>query len=58
MLVPTRSEDQVTAACGDRLRVLVVGAGIAGLSAAQLLRRRICIRCCWSARPQGSTCWD
>lgn len=39
MLEPTPLRDQLEAVRGDRLRVLVVGAGIAGLTLAQLLRR-------------------
>ncbi|MCC3764922.1 FAD-dependent monooxygenase [Glycomyces sp. TRM65418] len=39
MLEPTSLQEQLEAAREDRLRVLVVGAGIAGLTLAQLLRR-------------------
>ncbi|MGV0645599.1 FAD-dependent oxidoreductase [Mycolicibacterium sp. XJ879] len=39
MFSPTTLEKQYAQAAGDTLRVLVVGAGIAGLTAAQLLRR-------------------
>lgn len=38
MLVPARFEEQVVEARDDRLRVLIVGAGIAGVTIAQLLR--------------------
>ncbi|MGH3320280.1 MAG: FAD-dependent oxidoreductase [Streptosporangiaceae bacterium] len=38
MLTPTTVADQLAAARDDRLRVLVVGAGVAGLTLAQLLR--------------------
>jgi|SRR5690625_3288278 len=37
-LLPTSLADQAEAAAGDPLRVLVVGAGMAGLTTAQLLR--------------------
>ncbi|MCH7232426.1 FAD-dependent monooxygenase [Glycomyces sp. L485] len=40
MLKETSIRTQVEASRGDRLRVLIVGAGIAGLTLAQLLRRR------------------
>lgn len=40
MLQPTPLQDQIDASRGDRLRVLVVGAGVAGLTLAGLLRRR------------------
>nr|WP_090345185.1 NAD(P)/FAD-dependent oxidoreductase [Mycolicibacterium malmesburyense]CRL77245.1 2-polyprenyl-6-methoxyphenol hydroxylase-like oxidoreductase [Mycolicibacterium malmesburyense] len=39
MLSPTSLEKQYEQAAADELRVLVVGAGIAGVTAAQLLRR-------------------
>ncbi|RZQ65856.1 FAD-dependent oxidoreductase [Amycolatopsis suaedae] len=39
MLEPTEFADQYARACRDDLRILVVGAGIAGITAAQLLRR-------------------
>ncbi|MFV1363325.1 NAD(P)/FAD-dependent oxidoreductase [Mycolicibacterium elephantis] len=39
MFIPVSVEKQYAQADGDALRVLVVGAGIAGLTAAQLLRR-------------------
>jgi hypothetical protein len=40
VLMPTRFDEQLEAARGDRIRVLVVGAGIAGAVLAQLLRRQ------------------
>lgn len=40
MLDQTSVQAQIDAARDDRLRVLVVGAGVAGLTTAQLLRRR------------------
>lgn len=40
MLVPVPFDEQVSAARDDRLRVLVVGAGVAGVSVVQLLRRQ------------------
>ncbi len=40
MLDQTPVQAQIDASRGDRLRVLVVGAGVAGLTTAQLLRRR------------------
>ncbi|HEU5129839.1 MAG TPA: NAD(P)/FAD-dependent oxidoreductase [Glycomyces sp.] len=40
MLQPTPLRDQIDASRGDRLRVLIVGAGVAGLTLAGLLRRR------------------
>ncbi|HLU28360.1 MAG TPA: NAD(P)/FAD-dependent oxidoreductase [Glycomyces sp.] len=40
MLQETPLPEQIDASRGDRLRVLVVGAGVAGLTLAQLLRRR------------------
>ncbi|MFJ6328691.1 MULTISPECIES: FAD-dependent oxidoreductase [unclassified Rhizobium] len=39
MFIETSIEDQLAAQRADRLRVLVVGAGVAGLTLAQLLRR-------------------
>lgn len=39
MFIETSIEDQLEAQRDDRLRVLVVGAGVAGLTLAQLLRR-------------------
>jgi len=39
MFIETSVRDQVERQRGDRLRVLVVGAGVAGLTLAQLLRR-------------------
>ncbi|MBS1675247.1 MAG: FAD-dependent monooxygenase [Actinobacteria bacterium] len=39
MIEPTPLDVQLAAAADDRLRVLIVGAGIAGLTLAQLLRR-------------------
>jgi threonine dehydrogenase-like Zn-dependent dehydrogenase len=60
MLEATSIQTQLAAAGDDRLRVLVVGAGVAGLTVAQLLRARGCGRC-WSsgraARPAAATCW-
>lgn len=40
MLTPTPVRDQLAASRGDPLRVLIVGAGVAGVTLAQLLRRR------------------
>ena len=40
MLTPTPLRDQLAASRGDPLRVLIVGAGVAGVALAQLLRRR------------------
>lgn len=40
MLTPTPIREQMSACTNDSLRVLVVGAGIAGTTAAQLMRRR------------------
>lgn len=40
MLMSVPLDDQVGAIHGDRLRVLVVGAGVAGVTLAQLLRRQ------------------
>lgn len=39
MFIPTTIADQYQQAASDNLRILVVGAGIAGITAAQLLRR-------------------
>ncbi|GEL19224.1 FAD-dependent monooxygenase [Pseudonocardia asaccharolytica] len=39
MIVSTPLEEQIAEAAGDRLRVLVVGAGVAGIMLCQLLRR-------------------
>ncbi|MDI6942750.1 NAD(P)/FAD-dependent oxidoreductase [Microbacterium barkeri] len=40
MLIPTALDAQLAAQRHDRLRVLVIGAGVAGITAAQLLRRQ------------------
>lgn len=40
MFVDAPLEEQLGRQRGDRLRVLVVGAGVAGLTLAQLLRRK------------------
>ena len=39
MFIETSLQEQIEGQKGDRLRVLVVGAGVAGLTLAQLLRR-------------------
>jgi 2-polyprenyl-6-methoxyphenol hydroxylase-like FAD-dependent oxidoreductase len=39
MRIPTSLDDQIAAAREDRLRVLIAGAGVAGVTLAQLLRR-------------------
>ena len=40
MITSVPFDEQYEAACGDDLRILVVGAGIAGVAVAQLLRRQ------------------
>lgn len=60
MFIPTTIADQYQQAASDNLRILVVGAGIAGITAAQLLRRACTVPCSSNAPRTESTpatCW-
>jgi NADPH-dependent 2,4-dienoyl-CoA reductase/sulfur reductase-like enzyme len=61
MLTAVALEEQLAAVARNRLRVLVVGAGVAGLTLAQVLRAEGWTRSWWTVgtwMPIPATCWD